>query len=111
MTDFLFSYGTLQLEKVQLESFGRKLQGTKEILKGFTVAQVQIIDPIVLEKSQQEFHPIAVPSANSSDCIAGTLYEITAQEIQQADEYEVDDYKRIKVTFDSGKSGWIYVKA
>lgn len=32
MTELLFSYGTLQLEKVQLESFGRVLKGTKDAM-------------------------------------------------------------------------------
>lgn len=33
----LFSYGTLQKEKVQLETFGRKLDGNKDTLIGYEV--------------------------------------------------------------------------
>ena len=38
------------------------------------------------------------------------LFEVTDNEIAQADEYEVNDYKRIQTTFKSGKIGYIYVK-
>lgn len=34
MNEYLFSYGTLQLEKVQIESFGKILKGPKDTLQG-----------------------------------------------------------------------------
>lgn len=111
MNELLFSYGTLQLEKVQLESFGRKLIGKKEILQGFVVEQLRMTDQEVLDKSEQEYHPIAIPTNNKDDEIEGTLYEISEQELKQADLYEVADYKRVKVTFVSKKRGWIYIKS
>lgn len=110
MEEFLFSYGTLQLERVQLESFGRKLKGTLETLKGYKLEQLLITDKEVLEKSKQKYHPIAIPSNNQRDEITGTLYRITPRELKQADLYEVSDYKRVKVTFNSKKQGWIYIK-
>ncbi len=33
MPELLFSYGTLQLEKVRLETFGRILKGSPDVLK------------------------------------------------------------------------------
>jgi gamma-glutamylcyclotransferase (GGCT)/AIG2-like uncharacterized protein YtfP len=111
MNELLFSYGTLQLEKVQLESFGRELNGTKEVLTGYKLEQLQITDKTVLEKSEQEFHPIAVPSKAPNDKVKGTLFKISAEELKQADLYEVADYKRVKATFQSGKQGWVYVKS
>ncbi len=110
MQENLFSYGTLQLEKVQVTSFGRKLFGTKEILKGYRLAQLQITDKAVLETSEQQFHPIAIATGNQNDEIIGTCYTISAEELEQADLYEVADYTRVKATFESGKQGWIYIK-
>jgi gamma-glutamylcyclotransferase (GGCT)/AIG2-like uncharacterized protein YtfP len=107
----LFSYGTLQLEKVQLESFGRKLQGTEDVLIGFKLEKLRITDEAVLAVSEKEFHPIAIQTNNTNDTISGTLYEITSEELALADRYEVDDYKRVEATFQSGKKGWIYVQA
>ncbi|MGY5352752.1 gamma-glutamylcyclotransferase family protein [Wenyingzhuangia sp. IMCC45533] len=105
----LFSYGTLQLEKVQLESFGRLLQGSKDSLKGYKLGQLKIVDPDVLAKSEKEYHPIAEISDHNHDEVQGMLFEITQDELEQADAYEVSDYKRIEATFTSGKKGWIYV--
>ncbi len=108
---FLFSYGTLQLEKVQLESFGRILHGEKDILTGFRLEKVQITDKAVLAMSEATFHPIAIQTNNANDTISGTLYTITSEELAQADAYEVADYKRVEATFQSGNKGWVYVKA
>ena len=105
----LFSYGTLQKEQVQIETFGRILQGEKDVLTGYKLEMLEITDPEVLRKSNQKYHPILQFSGNAEDEVEGVLFEITDEEILQADEYEVDDYKRIETVFKSGKTGFIYV--
>ena len=47
---YLFSYGTLQLERVQIETYGRKLIGKPDRLKQYKLDQLQITDPDVLAK-------------------------------------------------------------
>lgn len=106
---YLFSYGTLQKEKVQVETFGRILKGEKDILTEYKLGRVEITDPEVLRKSNQQYHPILEFSGNIKDEVEGILFEVTDQEILQADEYEVDDYKRIETAFKSGKAGFIYI--
>jgi hypothetical protein len=106
----LFSYGTLQKEQVQLETFGRILRGEKDILVGYQLKMLEIKDPGVLRKSNQKYHPILEFSENSADEIEGVLFEVSNKEILYADEYEVDDYKRIETVFKSGKKGFIYVR-
>ncbi|MCS3869031.1 gamma-glutamylcyclotransferase (GGCT)/AIG2-like uncharacterized protein YtfP [Chryseobacterium ginsenosidimutans] len=106
----LFSYGTLQKEQVQIETFGRLLQGEKNVLTGYKLEMLEITDPEVLRKSNQKYHPILVFSGNIEDEVEGILFNVSDEEILQADEYEVDDYKRIETTFKSGKSGFIYVR-
>ncbi|WP_313581859.1 gamma-glutamylcyclotransferase family protein [Chishuiella sp.] len=108
--NLLFSYGTLQKEKVQLETFGRILEGEKDFLLNYKLDYIEIFDEEVLKKSEQKFHPILTYSGNTSDKVEGVLFEITDEELQQADEYEVDSYKRIKTIFSSGKEGFIYVE-
>lgn len=109
MTEYLFSYGTLQLEKVQIESFGRILKGTKDSLLGYMLISLEITDENVLKQSEQRFHPMAVPSEHTSDKIEGVVFEVSSEELLQADKYEVADYKRILVALESGKKAWIYV--
>lgn len=105
----LFSYGILQLEQVQLETFGRLLKGEKDILEGYKLTMIEITDAEVLRKSNQQFHPIISFSGDENDKVEGALFEVTEDEILQADRYEVDDYKRVEVTFKSGKKGYIYI--
>ena len=105
----LFSYGTLQLEQVQLETFGRMLKGEKDTLEGYQLTMIEITDAEVLRKSNQQFHPIISFSGDKKDQVEGVLFEVTEDEILQADRYEVDDYKRVEVTFKSGKKGYIYI--
>jgi hypothetical protein len=105
----LFSYGTLQKEQVQIETFGRLLHGEKDILTGYKLKMLEITDPEVLRKSNQKYHPILEFSGNANDEVDGVLFEMTDKEILQADQYEVDDYKRIETVFKSGKIGFIYV--
>lgn len=105
----LFSYGTLQKEQVQLETFGRILKGEQDILVGYQLKMLEITDPEVLRKSNQKYHPILEFSGNTEDEVEGVLFEVADEEILQADEYEVDDYKRIETVFKSGNFGFIYV--
>ena len=105
----LFSYGTLQLEKVQLENYGRLLIGEPGRLTGYKIEKIQITDSTVLAKSELEYHPIDLKSEDKRDFIEGMLFEITDTELIETDKYEVSQYHRILETFESGKSAWVYV--
>lgn len=52
---------------------------------------------------------MAVPSDNKLDRVKGLAFEVTPAELQQADSYEVEDYARISVKLDSGKTAWMYI--
>lgn len=111
MNEYLFSYGTLQKDKVQLETFGRLLKGSKDTLTGYKLSTIKIIDEDVLSKSEQEYHLIAIPSGQEADAIEGVIFEITHEELLAADGYETDAYKREKLTFRSGRTAWVYIAA
>jgi len=107
--DLLFSYGTLQLERVQLATFGRRLKGTHEVLSGFELVSLPIEDQHVIEVSGKAIHTIAKFTGNTSDTIPGMAYEVTSDELEQADGYEVEPCQRIAVELDSGLRAWVYV--
>ena len=109
MKENIFSYGTLQKEKVQMELFGKVLQSSADILCGYKVATIEIKDQLFLSKGEDKFQQTLLATSNSNDIIKGTVLEITVEELLQADKYEPDNYKRIKVTLQSGKEAWIYV--
>ncbi|RQM47566.1 gamma-glutamylcyclotransferase [Paraburkholderia bannensis] len=107
----LFSYGTLQLEQVQLATFGRKLDGEADEMPGFSLTMLKIDDPEVVKTSGKTHHPVVAYTGNPADRVAGAVFAITAQELAHADDYEVAAYRRDRVTLASGVSAWVYVDA
>jgi gamma-glutamylcyclotransferase (GGCT)/AIG2-like uncharacterized protein YtfP len=107
----LFSYGTLQDKSVQIANFGRELLGRADALPGYQQTFVEITDPTVIATSGKTHHPIVQASADPTDEIAGTVFEITASELVSADSYEVSSYKRVSVLLKSGMQAWVYVLA
>jgi gamma-glutamyl AIG2-like cyclotransferase len=105
----LFSYGTLQLEAVQLATFGRRLTGTPDVLSGFEVAPLVVDDEAVIALSGTPHHTIARFTGRASDTIAGTVFAVTPEEIQSADTYEVAPCQRVEVVLQSGARAWVYV--
>lgn len=108
---YLFSYGTLQDRNVQISSFGRELAGRPDSFPCYAQTLLAIGDPKVVEISGKTHHPVVRPSANPADEVAGTVFEITQQELLAADKYEVSDYKRVLVTLKSGIDAWVYIAA
>lgn len=108
-TEKLFSYGTLQYETVQLANFGRRLVGSKDQLPGFELSMLKITDPDMIATSGETFHPIIRYTGNLTSCVEGVVFDISEEELRRADDYEVSEYKRIKVKLSSGISAWVYV--
>ncbi|MGB6319716.1 MAG: gamma-glutamylcyclotransferase family protein [Litorimonas sp.] len=107
--EYLFSYGTLQLPAVQRETFGADVPGDPDALVGFRRDEVEITDPAVLALSGERFHPIVTHTGDSEDRVAGTVFALTAEQLARADAYEVDDYERVAVELESGRTAWLYV--
>jgi hypothetical protein len=110
MDEYLFSYGTLQDEAVQLATFGRRLFGEPEILEGFRIDHLKIEDEEVIAASGLRYHLIISPSGRAEDVVTGRGFMVTQAELLQADAYEVDDYKRVEVSLKSGRQAWVYIK-
>ena len=110
-SEFLFSYGTLQLEAVQLTTFGRLLTGTSDALHGFDVVDLKIEDQAVVAISGKAQHTMARFTGRASDVVSGVVFAVTPAEIQSADKYEVAAVKRVAVVLQSGARAWVYVDA
>lgn len=110
-TEFLFSYGTLQLEAVQLATFGRRLAGTSDALPGFEQSMFEIEDKDVVTTSGKTHHPIVRFTGRAADVVSGTVFAVTPDELRNADKYEVAAYRRVAVTLRSGTRAWVYVDA
>jgi len=108
-TQNLFTYGTLQTEEVQLATFGRRLQGHADALPGYTLRTIEIQDEDFVAKSGTAIHRNLQFTGDSSDFVEGTVYSVTQQELEQADAYEPDGYKRVLVQLRSGAKAWVYL--
>ncbi|MDZ4803914.1 MAG: gamma-glutamylcyclotransferase family protein [Candidatus Eisenbacteria bacterium] len=110
-TEFLFSYGTLQLESVQMATFGRHLTGTSDALLGFELAVLKIEDQAVIAISGKTCHTMARFTGRESDVVPGMVFAVTADDIQSGDKYEVAAVRRVAVILQSGVRAWAYVDA
>jgi len=110
-TEHLFSYGTLQLEAVQTATFGRRLAGTSDALRGFALVPLNIEDANIVAISGKAQHTMAKFTGRDADVVPGTVYTVTPAEIRNADRYEVADVKRVEAVLQSGRRAWVYVDA
>ena len=108
-TDRLFSYGTLQIDSVQLSIFGRKLDGSPDALVGYRLRMIQITDQEFVATSGAEYHRNLEFTGSASDFVEGTVFAVTQHELEQADGYEPDGYERVRVTLRSGTEAWVYL--
>ena len=100
MTEELFVYGTLKLPEIQREIIGREVELLSATLMGYKT------EPVMIDRAE---YRILVPDQGSE--VEGALISITKDELTRIDRYEPEDYKRISVTVNCGKTAWVYVKA
>jgi gamma-glutamylcyclotransferase (GGCT)/AIG2-like uncharacterized protein YtfP len=109
MSNYLFSYGTLQQERVQINLYGRLLNGIPDTLPGYRLKSIKITDEIFLLKGEQQWQNTLVRTDNVQDEVAGTVFSLTDDELLSTDQYEPAGYHRISVTLGSGRNAWIYI--
>lgn len=106
----LFSYGTLQHEEVQLSTFGRKLDGQKDLITGYEPALLKITDAAVSARLGKTHHDNIIATGDDWSNVQGTVFEVTDEELAQADTFEQQfGYKRVHVDLASGSDAWVYV--
>jgi gamma-glutamylcyclotransferase (GGCT)/AIG2-like uncharacterized protein YtfP len=105
----LFAYGPLQSPDVQLDMFGRLVDGEDDALPGYTVDYVEIEDPRVADVSRATVQPIVRATGSPLDKVLGKVLSVTDDELEAADEYEVSPYRRTSVVLASGRRAWVYV--
>src|SRR5215470_9633653 len=106
--EYLFTYGTLQLEEVQLSTFGRKLGGKPDALVGYRLVSIKILDEDFVAKSGTADHRNLQFTGNASDRVEGVVFEVTLSELEQSDAYEPEGYERVSVQLESGSNAWVY---
>jgi hypothetical protein len=105
---FLFSYGTLQQEAVQMKTFGRRLHGRPDELVGFEQSTMRVDDPAFVAASGQADHAVVRFSGRADSRVRGMLFEVSEEELAAADGYEPAGYTRTATVLASGQKAWVY---
>jgi gamma-glutamylcyclotransferase (GGCT)/AIG2-like uncharacterized protein YtfP len=107
---WLFSYGSLQQETVQLATYGHVLRGQQDELIGWRLTSVSVPHWHKAAASGLTHYANVERTPDPGASVAGTVFEITDAELEAADAYERDaEYVRVPVTLASGRSAWVYV--
>jgi len=96
-TALVFSYGTHRRPEVQRTTFGRELNGRPDAIVGYELDYVTITDPHVIATSGSDRHPILRPTDRPDAAVQGIVFAISDADLAAADDYEVDDYRRVAV--------------
>jgi len=96
---YLFSYGSLQERRIQLELFDRELRGWPDEVSGFVLSK---------EKAYGAY-PVLNETKNPAHRISGMVFELSEKELTKADVYEGEAYKRKEIELESGKRAWLYI--
>ena len=83
----LFSYGTLQMPRVQQALFGRLVPMEEAVLLGYEAVPIEIDDPDVIEFSGSTTHRALVPAAADA-AIPGKVLTIEQSDWPALDTYE-----------------------
>lgn len=105
----LFVYGTLRLPQVQLDTFGRLIDGDDDVLLGYTIDYLDVIDPHVLELTGRSTHPVLRPTGTHLDKVFGRVLMVTNEEVDAADEYAAASHRRAPVKLAGGREAWVYI--
>jgi gamma-glutamylcyclotransferase (GGCT)/AIG2-like uncharacterized protein YtfP len=111
MTEKIFSYGTLQQDEVQIAIFGRNLRGKADVLIGYELKNLDRTCAHATAVSGKTTHPVLERTNNPLDKISGSVFEVTSEELDAADQYEKPDYERASVQLASDTTAWVYVRA
>jgi hypothetical protein len=108
----LFSYGTLQDERVQLSTFGRRLNGRPDCLVCYEPSLIPIDDAEIAAATGRTHHANARFTGDGCSRVPGLVFDVSDSELAAVDEYEqAFSYARVSATLASGSEAWVYLHA
>lgn len=107
----LFSYDTLRSQDLQLQHYGRKLEGIEDTLSGYTLKDSTVNGVSMNRNSNTNSPQIAIKSQEKNGKIEGMVFEMTGEELVEADKMAAPNSIRILATTDAGVEVWVYVES
>lgn len=105
----VFAYGVLQSPSVQKTLFGKELQGVQDSVPGLVLTVIELADAELVMASGTSRHPMAVLGATSGASIRGTLYWLSAEDLDLLDQRSDSRLHRVAMELKSGGVAWVYV--
>ena len=106
--EYLFSYGTLRNEEIQLAIFGRVVSTTPDAVPDYALRTVTLTNWKAADISGGDMQKTVEPSPGG--LILGMVLQVSEEEMRLCDDYEPVDYKRSIVPLRSGKKAWLYLR-
>ena len=78
-------------------------------LSGYRLTMIQTQDQNFAATSGSAHHRSLQFTGVASDLVEGTVFQVTKKELEHADAYEPEDYKRVLVRLKSGIDAWVYL--
>jgi hypothetical protein len=109
VAELLFVYGPFTRPEVQLETFGRRVEASSDVLDGYRLAMIDVDLPNVAVFAGPGRQPVLRETGDPLDKTVGEVLAVTPDELEAADEYAAPTYRRIRVSLASGRDAWAYV--
>jgi gamma-glutamylcyclotransferase (GGCT)/AIG2-like uncharacterized protein YtfP len=75
----------------------------------YALRSIEIQDQEFVATSGSAIHRNLEFTGDVSDFVEGTVFKVSKKELEQADAYEPEGYKRIEVQLKSGGNAWVYL--
>jgi hypothetical protein len=106
----VFSYGSLQEEAVQLETFGRRLTGFPDALVGYETELVPVTRKDDPHYGRKTHHLNLKANGRAQSRVAGTALDVSDAELALTNRFEErSGYARIAARTAGGRDVWLYV--
>ena len=106
-TQILFVYGSLQHPAIQRWLFGRVIPGEPDQLTGAHCDWVDDPDPDILRLTGVRGYP-RLQRTDGDTAVSGLCLPLTEAELERADHYEGEAYRRERCRLASGLEAWVY---
>lgn len=107
----LFTYGALQAPDVQLDTFGRLIDGEDDALAGFRLDDGEVGDDRSPSSQAAHRRRVLRHTGHPHDRVFGAVLPLSPAELDAADELLAAGARRVSVVLESGLSAWVYVAA
>lgn len=107
----LFIHATLQNHELQLDTFGRVPTAEPDVLPGYTVDFVEVLDCRFSDQLGTTRYPQVRATGDPLDKVTGLVLHIDDAELKAADQIEASLFWRRLATLGSGREAWVYVSA